>query len=177
MANYAYMGKGIVKLAPEGGGAARDVGNVSALSFNINENIIKQPNYRSAGGGTYAQVNRIESVEFTATLHDLSPENLAMVLFGTVDIDSNTPTKATIEALTTGAQTFKLVFEGVNEAATGKKVDVTVHRAKIGAAQGLGFIGDEFAALEITGEVLIDTSINTAGLSQFFKVEMDVISG
>ena len=174
MANYAYMGKGIIKLTPEGGGTARDVGNVSALSFNISENIIKLPNYRTPGGGTYASVNRIESVEFTATLHDLSPENLAMVLFGTATVDG---TKATIEALTTGAQTFKLVFEGVNEAATGKTVNVTVHRAKIGAAQGLGFIGDEFAALEITGEVLIDTSINTAGLSQFFKVEMDVIAG
>ena len=176
MANYAYMGKGIVKLTPEAGGIARDVGNVSALQFNVNENIIKLPNYLSAGGGTYAQVNRIESVEFTATLHDLSPENLAMVLFGTVDIDSNTPTKATIEALTTGAQTFEMVFEGLNEAATGKTVTVTVHRAKIGAAQGLGFIGDDFGALEITGEVLIDTSIVTAGLSQFFKIEMDVIT-
>ncbi len=174
MANYAYMGKGIIKLTPEGGGTARDIGNVSQLEFAVNENIIKLPNYRTPGGGTYTSVNRIESVQFTATLHDLSPENLAMVLFGTATVDG---TKATIEALTTGAQTFKLVFEGVNEAATGKKVDVTVHRAKIGAAQGLGFIGDEFAALEITGEVLIDTSINTAGLSQFFKVEMDVISG
>lgn len=174
MANYAYMGKGIIKLTPEGGSTARDIGNVSQLEFAVNENIIKLPNYRTPGGGTYASVNRIESVQFTATLHDLSPENLAMVLFGTATVDG---TKATIEALTTGAQTFKLVFEGVNEAATGKKVDVTVHRAKIGAAQGLGFIGDEFAALEITGEVLIDTSINTAGLSQFFKVEMDVIAG
>ena len=174
MANYAYMGKGIIKLTPEGGGTARDIGNVSQLEFAVNENIIKLPNYRTPGGGTYASVNRIESVQFTATLHDLSPENLAMVLFGTATVDG---TKATIEALTTGAQTFKMVFEGVNEATTGKKVDVTVHRAKIGAAQGLGFIGDEFAALEITGEVLIDTSIITAGLSQFFKVEMDVIAG
>ena len=173
MANYAYMGKGIVKLTPEGGGVARDVGNVSALQFNVNENIIKLPNYRSAGGGTYAQVNRIESVECTATLHDLSPENMAMVLFGTTTTVSNV---ATIEALTTGAQTFEMEFEGVNEAATGKTVTVTVHRAKIGAAQGLGFIGDDFGALEITGEVLIDTSIVTAGLSQFFKIEMDVIT-
>lgn len=175
MANYAYMGKGIVSLTPEAGGTAVDVGNVSALNFNINENIIKLPNYRTAGGGTYAQVNRIESVEFTATLHDLSPENLAMVLFGTVTEDAVNKT-ATIEALTTGAQTFEMTFAGVNEAATGKTVTVTVHRAKIGAAQGLGFIGDEFAALEITGEVLIDTSITGAGLSQFFKVEMDLIT-
>jgi len=163
------MGKGIVSLTPEAGGTARDIGNVSALSFNINENIIKQPNYRTAGGGSYATVNRIESVEFTATLHDLSPENLSMVLFGTV---STVTTVATIEALTTGAQTFELVFAGINEAATGRTVTVTVHRAKIGAAQGLGFIGDDFGALEITGEILIDTSIVTEGLSQFFKVEM-----
>lgn len=176
MANYAYMGKGIVSLTPESGGAARDVGNVSALSFNINENIIKLPNYRTAGGGTYAQVNRIESVEFTATLHDLSPENLAMVLFGTVDTDSNTPTEATIEALTTGAQTFEMTFAGINEVNTGQTVTVTVHRAKIGAAQGLNFIGDDFGALEITGEVLIDTSITTPGLSQFFKIEMDLVA-
>jgi hypothetical protein len=171
MANYAYMGKGIVTLTPEGGGTARDVGNVSSLQLNINENIIKLPNYRTAGGGTYAQVNRIESVEFTATLHDLSPENLGMVLFGTVTEATNV---ATIEALTTGAQTFGMVFAGVNEATTGRTVTVTVSRAKIGAAQGLGFIGDDFGALEITGEVLIDTSITTAGLSQFFKVVMDM---
>jgi hypothetical protein len=170
MANYAYMGKGIVTLTPEGGGTARDVGNVSALNFNINETIIKQPNYRTAGGGTYAQVNRIESVEFTATLHDFSPENLGMLLFGTVSEVANV---ATIEALTTGAKTFGMVFAGVNEAATDRTVTVTVHRGKIGAAQGLAFIGDDFGALEITGEVLIDTSITTAGLSQFFKVVMD----
>jgi hypothetical protein len=173
MANYAYMGKGIVSLTPEAGGTAVDVGNVSALNFNINENIIRLPNYRTGGGGTYAQVNRVESVEFTATLHDLSPENLAMVLFGTSTVVDNV---ATIEALTTGAQTFQMVFAGINEAATGKTVTVTVHRAKIGAAQGLGFIGDEFAALEITGEVLIDTDITGAGLSQFFKIEMDTIA-
>lgn len=173
MANYAYMGKGIITLRLEGESTAVDVGNVSALNFNINENIIKLPNYRTAGGGTYAQVNRIESVEFTATLHDLSPENMAMVVFGTATDDGTT---ATIEALTTGAQTFEMIFSGVNEANTGKTVTVTVHRAKIGAAQGLGFIGDDFAALEITGEVLIDTSIVTPGLSQFFKVEMDLIA-
>lgn len=177
MANYAYMGKGIVSLTPEAGGAARDVGNVSALTFNINENIIKLPNYRTAGGGTYAQVNRIESVEFTATLHDLSPENLAMVLFGTVTTEpEGTPTTAIIEALTTGAQTFEMTFAGINEVNTGQTVTVTVHRAKIGAAQGLNFIGDDFGALEITGEVLIDTSITAPGLSQFFKIEMDLVA-
>ncbi|TLX54867.1 hypothetical protein DN824_20510 [Stutzerimonas nosocomialis] len=172
MANYAYMGKGIITLQEEGvaNAPAFDVGNASALSFNVNENIIRLPNYRTAGGGTYAQVNRIENVEISMTLHDLSPENLAMVLFGSVTEADN---RATIQALTTGAKTFKMIFTGLNEANTGKQVIVTAHRVKIGAAQGLGLIGDEFAALEVTGEVLIDTSVTGDGLSQFFMVEMD----
>ena len=174
MANYAYMGKGVVTLELEGGaGGPVDVGNTSALSFNINENIIKLKNSRSGGGGTYAQVNQVESVEVAMTIHDLSPENLAMVLFGTTSSASDV---ATIEALTTGAQTFKMVFAGVNEVNTGQTVTVTAHRVKIGAAQGLGFIGDDFGALEITGEVLIDTSIVTPGLSQFFKIVMDEVA-
>jgi len=172
MPNYAYMGKGIVTLK-EGAGTARDIGNVASLAFNINENKINLPNYRTAGGGNYASVTRIESVEVTMTLNDLSPENLAMVLFGTSTVVSEV---ATIEALTTGAKEFQMVFTGVNEATTGKTVTVTVHRLKVGAAQGLNLIGDEFAAMEITGEVLLDTSITTEGLSQFFKVEMDTIA-
>lgn len=173
MANYAYMGKGIVTLELEGGaGGPVDIGNVSKLSFAINENIIKQKNLRTPGGGTYAQVNQIESVEVSMSLFDLSPENLAMVLFGTATTVS---TVATIEALTSGAKTFKMVFAGVNEATSGKTVTVTAHRVKIGAAASLDFIGDGFGALEVTGEVLIDTSIIAAGKSQFFKIDMDVI--
>jgi len=168
MGNYAYMGKGIVTLQ-KGSADPVDVGNQSTLNFNVNENKINQPNYRTAGGGNYASVSRIESVEVTMTLHDLSPENLAMVLFGTV---TKADGRAVIQALTTGAQEFKMVFNGVNEAATGRTVIVTVHRLKVGAAQGLNFIGDDFAGLEITGEVLIDTSITDEGLSQFFFVDM-----
>lgn len=172
MANYAYMGKGIVTLEEEGSaGGAVDVGNASSLAFNINENIIKLKSSRGAGGGTYAQVNQIDSVEVSMTLHDLSPANLAMVLFGE---STEAAMVATIEALTTGAKTFKMVFSGINEAATGKTVTVTAYRVKIGATTGLGLIGDDFGALEVTGELLIDTSIVAAGKSQYFKVEMDL---
>lgn len=166
--NYAYIGKGIIKLQ-KSGGAAVDVGNASALSFAITEDQIKLPNYRTLGGGSYAAVSRISEVQVQMTLHDLSPENLAMVLFGT----STTANKThTIEALVTGAQEFTMTFEGMNEANTGQEVNVTIHRVKIGATSDLGLIGDDFASLEVTGEVLLDSSITTEGLSQFFKIEI-----
>lgn len=171
MANYAFMGKGIASMTKEGEATARDVGNVSALNIKVSENTIKQKNYRTAGGGTYAQVNQIESVQISMTLCDLSPENLAMVLFGTATTDTENST-AVIEALTTGAQTFKMEFAGLNEAAGGSAVDVTAYRVKVGAAQDIGLIGDDFSTLQITGELLLDTSITDSGKSQYFKIEM-----
>lgn len=167
--NYAYIGKGIVKLQ-QGSGTAVDVGNASALSFAINEEEIKLANYRSTAGGSYAAVSRISDVQIQMTLHDLSPKNLAMVLFG--EASEDVPGTHVIEALTTGAQEFKMTFEGLNEAISGQQVNVTVHRLKIGATDSLQLIGDDFASLEVTGEVLLDTSITTAGKSQFFKVEI-----
>ena len=168
--NYAYMGKGIVTMKREGSSdPAIDIGNVSALAFTPTENVINAPNYRTPGGGNYAQVRRIETVEVSMTLYDLSPENLAMVLFGTVTKSGG---RAVIEALTTGAQTFEMVFNGVNEVDSSRDVIVTAYRVKIGAAQGLGFIGDEFGTLEVTGELLIDTTKTGAGVSQFFNVDM-----
>lgn len=169
MATYAYIGKGIVKLQ-QGSGTPVDVGNASALSFSITEEQIKLPNYRTLGGGTYASVSRIEEVQVQMTLHDLSPENLAMVLFGEAT-EAVTGTHV-IEALTTGAQEFRMTFEGLNEATTGQQVNVTIHRVKIGATDNLELIGDDFASLEVTGEVLMDTTISTAGKSQFFKIEI-----
>lgn len=167
MAQYAYIGKGIVTLQ-KGSEAAVDIGNVSALSINITEEKKELKNFRTAGGGTYASVSSIESAGVAMTLHDLSPENLAMVLFGTYTEDvSGTHV---IEALTTGAQEFKMEFKGLNEVTTGQKVDVLIHRCKIGATAGLDLIGDDFAALEVDGEILMDTTITTPGKSQFFTV-------
>lgn len=167
--NYAYIGKGIVTLQ-QGSNDPVDVGNASSLSFAISEDQINLPNYRNLAGGSYASVSRISEVQVQMTLHDLSPENLAMVLFG--EYTEDVPGTHVIEALTTGAQEFKMEFKGMNEANTGQEVNVTVHRVKIGATDSLGLIGDEFASLEVSGEVMLDTSISTPGKSQFFKVEI-----
>ncbi len=76
-----------------------------------------------------------------------------------------------IESLTQTGQEFKLTFVGLNEAQSGTPVVVDLHRVKFGPTQGMDFIGDEFTQIELTGEVLKDSAITTAGLSQFFKVE------
>lgn len=77
-----------------------------------------------------------------------------------------------IEALTTGSQEYELVFEGLNEARSGKPVTVQVYRLKLKPSQALPLIGDDFATLEMTGKLLVDTSKTGAGISQYFKTKL-----
>jgi len=74
-----------------------------------------------------------------------------------------------VQGLTDSAKEFKLVFDGLNEAASGKAVTVTTHRIKFSPTQGLDLIGDDFAGLQLAGEVLKDSAITGAGISQYFK--------
>ena len=240
MADKSYIGKGQVYLA------GRAVGNVSELSFTINEEKKELADYTSTGGGLYNSLRRITGVEMTLTMHDYSAENLAVALFGSssavtaaavtgesisapADLSSgdrlvrtanlidtassvtltsdpagttyvegtdynvtaagvvllsagtitdsaallvNYTKKAAdvVEALTSSAQEYELVFDGLNEAQSDTPVSITVYRAKFGGAQGLGVIGDEFASLQLNGDVLKDTSITTTGLSQYMAI-------
>lgn len=89
----------------------------------------------------------------------------------TLHVDYSYGALDVIQALASSAKEWELVFEGLNEARSGKPVIVDVWRCRFGAAANLAFIGDDFAALELTGKVLKDSS-KTAGISQFFRVQM-----
>lgn len=241
MTDKSYIGKGQVYLD------GRAIGNVSELTFSINEDKKELQDYTSSGGGLYNSLRRISGVEMSMTVHDYSAENLSVSLFGTasavtaaavtdesiaapadlasgdrlvktanlidtsvapvvtsdpagttytVDTDytvtasgivilsSGTITASAallidytkkavdvVQALTTSAQEFELVFDGLNEAQSGTPVSITVFRAKFGGAQGLSVIGDEFGAMQLTGDVLKDTTITGAGLSQYLGIK------
>jgi hypothetical protein len=76
-----------------------------------------------------------------------------------------------VQALTTSAQEFDMVLDGLNEAQSGVPVFINAFRAKFGGAQGLGFIGDEFAEIQLTGDILKDTTITGSGLSQYMVIK------
>jgi hypothetical protein len=78
-----------------------------------------------------------------------------------------------IEALTTTGLAYELMFEGLNEGGTNKRGNVHVYRVRIGAAQGLNWIGEDFAALEVTGKLLKDPTKSGAGKSTYFRVEKE----
>ena len=77
-----------------------------------------------------------------------------------------------VQALTTSGKEYEMVFAGLTEARSGKATVVKAYRVKLGALQSLGLIGEEYAALEVTGKLLKDTSKTGAGVSQYFKVDI-----
>lgn len=85
MTDYSYIGVGKLHLRVAGSAAALAfVGNCSALRFAVAEDTKELKDYTQAGGGTYNEVRRVESVECQMTLHDLSATNLARAIFGNV---------------------------------------------------------------------------------------------
>lgn len=244
--DYSYIGSGRI-LARKRGTAApfRELGNCSALALGVEQETKKLRDFRSPGGGTYNQVDRITGVTISVTCHDLSPENMALVLYGTTEavaggavadepgvaypggylVLENAPSAITtvkspdgvttyvegtdwifqhgavfipaasaipapvagavnvetsytgkagdlVQALTAGAEELELVFLGLNEANSGAATTVNIWRGKFGATQALPLIGDDYAALELTGAVLPDGT-KTGLQSQYFQAFLE----
>jgi hypothetical protein len=89
----------------------------------------------------------------------------------TILVDYTKVAGSVVQALTRSSQEYTLTLVGLNDAQSGKPVVVDLHRVKFSPAGELGFITDEFGAIEVTGEVLADSNITGTGLSQFMKIE------
>lgn len=242
--DYSYLGSGKAFVRVVGSAAGlRFLGNVIDLNFAVTEDNKELKDRTQPGGGTYNEVRRIGSVEATVKMTDLSPENVAMALYGssaaitagavtdeaatayvggfvktafpintalTVTVSSaaspagafaagtdyivrgggiEIPEGSTIpdgtailidytkvagsdvQALVSSAQEYELVFDGLNEARSGKSVVVQAHRVKFGPTQLVALLSDEYAELEVKGKLLKDTTKNGTSESQYFHVQ------
>lgn len=77
-----------------------------------------------------------------------------------------------VQALVDSGKEYEMLFDGLNEARSGKKARVTAYRVKPGALQQLGLIGEEYAGAEVSAEVLQDTTKVGTGVSKYFKIEI-----
>jgi len=108
---------------------------------------------------------------------DYTISSTGIVVIGDGSID-NTGVKITytksvgaiVEALVESGQEFKLHFDGLNDAQSGKPVAVINHRVKISPTSGLGFLGSEFAEIPIAFDVVSDSSVTGTGLSKYMKI-------
>lgn len=116
------------------------------------------------------------------TDYDISSAGITILAGGAISngtallVDYTPVAEDIVETLTTAAQSYSLVFEGLNEAQSGKPFIVKMHKVKFSPTSALDLIGDDFAGLEMTADVLADTSITTAGLSQYMKIQAQQIA-
>lgn len=77
-----------------------------------------------------------------------------------------------IQTLISSGDEYRVVFSGTNIARAGKALAVDLFRVKFSATKDLSFIGDDFAAMPLTAEVLRDESKTGDGISQFCTIKM-----
>lgn len=100
-------------------------------------------------------------------------ENAADITNGqAITVDYTHASYDLIQALTQAAPILEMRYAGVNEAISGAECIVDLFRVQMGATQGLGLINDDFATLEIEGEVLLDPTKTGASISKFFREQM-----
>ena len=110
------------------------------------------------------------------TDYTFSPAGITVLAGGTIAVTdpllvSYTPKAAdVVQALTQSAQSYEVLFDGLNEADSGAPVVVKAYKVQFGPAADIPFIGDEFAELVLTGDILLDDTVVGAGLSQYFTV-------
>ena len=81
-----------------------------------------------------------------------------------------------IQALVNSGDEYHFLFDGLNEAQSGKKVVLDIFKVKFTPASSLSFIGDDFGSLELKGIALVDTAKTGLGTSPYFKVEMEQLN-
>lgn len=78
-----------------------------------------------------------------------------------------------VQALTSSGKEYELMFDGLNEARSGKRTKISAYRVKPGALQNWGVIGEDYAGLEVSAELLQDSTKTGSTTSKYFKVEIE----
>jgi len=87
-----------------------------------------------------------------------------------ITIDYTPVASTDVQALVNSAPNVSLYFDGVNEV-DGKKYVGKIWLAKLGVAQNVEFIGDDFGTLSLSVTIQKDETIVTAGKSQYFEMQ------
>lgn len=76
-----------------------------------------------------------------------------------------------IEALVNSGIEYAVKFYGLNAAQSDTPVVISMHKVKFGAAGEMSMISEDFVSLDVTGEILADETIVTAGLSKYYSIK------
>ena len=143
-----FIGKGIVSFTPVGG-QKRDLGEVSNFATTPTLEKLEYKGNRSGVKSTVRTVIVEKSATFTFTMAEFSIDNLALALLGTVDTGGTT-----LDIFANSEIKGALECEGTND--VGPRYTVLLPNVSIVPQGEVGFITDEWGALEVSGDINVD---------------------
>ncbi len=90
----------------------------------------------------------------------------------TIELNYTSKASYKIQGLASAGLEYELTLDGLNEADSGNAVSLKAYRIKINPAQALSMLGDDFATLPVTFDMLSDATITGAGLSKYIEIEV-----
>ena len=143
-------------------------GKIQAIpTAGISESDVLKISYTGVTGTTYTAG---ADYEITPAGLRITSEDFADGL--AIKVDYTPVPQTNLETLTGSGQEFRMVFDGLNEAQSGKAVKIRALRFKPSPTDGLDWIGDDFAEMTLVGGLLADPMVSGSGVSKFMKVQM-----
>lgn len=148
--NY-QIGKGRLFFTPEGAGTEgeRHVGNVPECEIELDPETLEH--FSAMEGVRSKDLEVVVEQQGTVTfiMEEITPENLAMVMFGDV---TETGGETRIDIFARSEIIGRLRFEGTND--VGPRYNFDLPRVSFRPNGGVPFISDEWNQLPVEGEIL-----------------------
>lgn len=157
--NY-FIGKGYATWTPDGG-SPRDLGNIVECETTPEIDELEHKTSRVGISKTDRKVVREVAVKIRFVLDEITAENVAMLLGS--EVVTNTDLSKSIRIMSKTEIRGALTFTGTNE--VGNVVTGSFPVVSFIPSGSFSLISDEFASIEITGDLLATTY--TDGSSDF----------
>lgn len=82
------------------------------------------------------------------------------------------PATSTVQPLVNSAKQYEMLFVGLNEAQSGKKVRIWMFKVSAGVIQQMAMIGQDFGSGEVPGKLLSDNT-RGVGLSKYMQIDFE----
>lgn len=156
------VAKGIVSFQKDFTGDFRDIGEVK--EFEVTMNIEQLEHFTQRGGVKEKDLTVVLSRggEARMIMEEWTPDNLALMFMGTVnELAVGGPS---LEIMSEDATEGVLKFVGTND--VGVNYTVILDRVRFIPSGSINMISEEWAPLEITGEILKSQTTNSFGTAQ-----------
>lgn len=90
-----------------------------------------------------------------------------------IDVTYDYGAQKVLEALVDSAKDYEVMFIGLNEARSGKRVRVRAWKVSGGVLQEMALLGEDYGGGTVTGSLQSDSTKTGTGISQYLKVEFE----